>query len=367
MAEVAAAAVGATVSGVFSSKASKKAGDAAERAAELQAQAQRESINLQREMFETTRGDLAPYRAVGVPALNRLASSFGVVPAAPGQAGVRTTQPVGPTITAAPGSLEAELQGLGYGSARGPSGSKLTAADLAANFQPQSLATFSGLDEAGKKAWLAQSGFSPVADESLSTPQFVDASTQGGLDPLDASMEQMNRLAAGFQTSPGYQFRVKEGENALARLQGARGKLFSGDAIKEAQQFGQGLASDEYNTYMNRATSAFGDYNNRLAALAGVGQSATQAGATAGQNFANSASGILNTGANNSANALLARGAIQAGNIAGIGRGFNNAIQNYQFANALKPPQPANPWINPDLVRNPGVTGTASSLNFWPG
>lgn len=361
-ASIAAAAVGSAISGAFASKASDKAAGVARDAAALQAEAMREGIALQREMFETTRGDLAPYRAIGVPALNRLASSFGITQAAPTgdrQPGVASVTP----ITAAPGTLEAELQALGFGTARGPSGTKLSAAELAANFQPDSLSRFNAMDEAGKKAWLSQSGFSPVADES-SQPQFVDVATQGGLDPLAASQDQMNRLAAGFEASPGYQFRLQEGENALARAQGARGKLLSGDAIKEAMQFGQGLASDEHNTYMNRAVSALGDYHNRLASLAGVGQSATQAGAQAGQNFANSASNLLNAGANNQANALLAGGAISAGNTANIGRGFQSAISDYQFANALSR---TGRGIGGDyLPGNAVVTGTAGNSSFFP-
>lgn len=64
-----------------------------------------------------------------------------------------------------------------------------------------------------------------------------------------------------FQESPGYQFSLSEGLKALESTQAARGGLFSGRALREAQTYGQGMASQEYQTYLDR-----------LAQLTGVGQ-----------------------------------------------------------------------------------------------
>lgn len=51
---------------------------------------------------------------------------------------------------------------------------------------------------------------------------------------------------------PGYQFRLQQGEQALGRKQSAGGGVFSGAALKEAQQFGQGLADQTYNDAFSR-------------------------------------------------------------------------------------------------------------------
>lgn len=51
---------------------------------------------------------------------------------------------------------------------------------------------------------------------------------------------------------PGYQFRLEQGTDAINRSLGARGKVFSGEALKAAQDYGQGLADSTYNDAYNR-------------------------------------------------------------------------------------------------------------------
>lgn len=51
---------------------------------------------------------------------------------------------------------------------------------------------------------------------------------------------------------PGYQFRLQQGQQALDRRAAAGGNYFSGGALKEAQNFGQGLADQTYNDAYNR-------------------------------------------------------------------------------------------------------------------
>ena len=51
---------------------------------------------------------------------------------------------------------------------------------------------------------------------------------------------------------PGYQFRLQEGQRSLDRSLGARGMMFSGEALRAGQEFGQGLADQTYNDAYNR-------------------------------------------------------------------------------------------------------------------
>lgn len=69
---------------------------------------------------------------------------------------------------------------------------------------------------------------------------------------------------SAFETSPGYLFRQQEGAKAVERSQAARGLLKSGGTLKALQRYGQGVAAD-----------AYGDYMNRLASTAGLGQTTT--------------------------------------------------------------------------------------------
>lgn len=51
---------------------------------------------------------------------------------------------------------------------------------------------------------------------------------------------------------PGYQFALSQGNQALDRKEAAGGNYYSGQALKEAQTYGQGLADQTYNDAYNR-------------------------------------------------------------------------------------------------------------------
>jgi hypothetical protein len=107
-----------------------------------------------------------------------------------------------------------------------------------------------------------------------------------------------------FQTDPGYGFRLSEGQKALDRASAASGRFNSGRAAKDLTRFGQNLASEEYGNAYNRFNNNQSNTFNRLASLAGIGQTATnQVGNAAGQ-FGSAAAG----------------NAIGAGNAAAAGR-----------------------------------------------
>jgi hypothetical protein len=102
---------------------------------------------------------------------------------------------------------------------------------------------------------------------------------------------------SGFTTGPDYQFNLAEGQKAIDRSLSARGKALSGQGVKEGVRYASGMASGE-----------FGNYVNRLSAMAGIGQSATGAVTTAGQNY----SGAVMTGAQNNSTALMNAGNARA-------------------------------------------------------
>lgn len=98
-----------------------------------------------------------------------------------------------------------------------------------------------------------------------------------------------------LQNDPGYQFQLQQGEQALARSQAARGNLFSGSALKAAQDYGQGLAGTSFDNANNRyannrnfnygvAQDQAGIYGNQgnIKANAGVSNSNLLSGALSG-------------------------------------------------------------------------------------
>lgn len=113
-------------------------------------------------------------------------------------------------------------------------------------------------------------------------------------NPFDTYLKSVGLSGGKFDTSnPAYQFQLKQGQQALDRSAAARGMGYSGAQMKAAQQYGQGLASQEYDKQYNRASSEFGDYYNRLAGLAQGGQQAAGSMAQAGNQYASGSGNTL--------------------------------------------------------------------------
>jgi hypothetical protein len=139
-----------------------------------------------------------------------------------------------------------------------------------------------------------------------------------------AGMNALNRMQSGDvmgMMDPSYQFRLGEGMKALDRQAAARGGLISGGALKAAQRYGQDFASQE-----------FGNAYNRLAGLAGVGQTATNTlTGAAGQFGQNQAMGLSN------AAQARASGYIGGANAMASGLGqYLNYSQGQNMVNALQ-------------------------------
>lgn len=123
-----------------------------------------------------------------------------------------------------------------------------------------------------------------------------------------AGINALARMGTGFtgevnlMEDPGYAFRLEQGQKALERSAAARGGLISGNTGGALQRFGQGLASQEYQNAYDRALNRY----NTTAALAGIGQTATNQMGAAGGNYANAAGNIGMGQAAIGANALLA-------------------------------------------------------------
>lgn len=130
-----------------------------------------------------------------------------------------------------------------------------------------------------------------------------------------AGVNALNRLQSGDimgMMDPSYQFRLGEGMKALDRQAAARGGLISGGALKAAQRYGQDYASTE-----------FGNAYNRLASLAGIGQTATNNMSSAAGNFGVNAGNNMMAGAN-------ARASGYVGGANALTGGLSNAANIYQ-------------------------------------
>ena len=140
-----------------------------------------------------------------------------------------------------------------------------------------------------------------------------------------AGINALNKMQSGDimgTMDPSYQFRLNEGLKSLDRQAAARGGLISGGALKAAQRYGQDVASTE-----------FGNAYNRLAGLAGVGQTATGAMGNAASAYGANAGNLMTSGA-----AARASGYVGGANaLTGGLNSYLNYTQNQNLLNRFMP------------------------------
>ena len=154
-------------------------------------------------------------------------------------------------------------------------------------------------------------------------------SLMGGTDPFKDYLAKAGLSGGQFnQNNPQYQFLLKQGQQALDRSAAARGMGYSGAQMKAAQQFGQGLASQQYDKEYDRASQEFGNYYNRLAALAQGGQQAVQATGNQGAQYAQNASNTFGNLANAQSSILGQQANARASGYAAQANAFNQGLGN---------------------------------------
>ncbi len=173
------------------------------------------------------------------------------------------------------------------------------------------------------------------------------ASTTGSQTGSGGAPGNPSDQFANFFSSPGYQFTLSQGMQAINRGAAASGNLYSTNTLGALDKFAQGTASQQYNNYVNQ-----------LMNLAGIGSSAnaatSAAATTAGNNISQNqnaigsanASGILGkagawSGAINSATGSLGNASM----LGGFGGGSYNPGLTSQLSNAN-----FNPMIGTDVM-----------------
>lgn len=158
-----------------------------------------------------------------------------------------------------------------------------------------------------------------------------------------------------FQGSPGYQWQLGQGMNAITNSAAARTGI-GGNTLAALQTYGTGLANQDFWNYVNQLNSG---YNSQVGNLYNL----TALGANAAGNLGTQGTAVANqVGAN-----TIGAGNAAAGGIVGssnaITGGINSALQSLLVANQMKPgglfsfgggtsPSPVT-MDTPNLVWNP--------------
>lgn len=116
--------------------------------------------------------------------------------------------------------------------------------------------------------------------------------------------------AESVMAEPGYQFGLQQGIGNIEGTAAARGGLYSGAALRELTRYGGDYATGRYGEAFNRQQALEGNRWNRLAGLAGVGQTATQQSAAAGRHYADRFGNLRMRGAEDQGASRIAQGNI---------------------------------------------------------
>lgn len=206
-------------------------------------------------------------------------------------------------------------------------------ADKAASAQEH--ATDVANSELGREYDLTREDYRPYREAGVSVlPQLTEGLKPGGDFNRDFTI-------ADFYKDPGYDFRMQQGSDALEHSAAARGGLNSGATGKALLRFGQDYGSNEfsnaYTRFNNDRTTRF----NRLSALAGTGQTATNATTQAGnQTVAQMAENTLQGGNARAAGYVGGANAV-GGAIGGTGQTLADFYLQRQYLNKIPPLKPA--------------------------
>jgi hypothetical protein len=146
---------------------------------------------------------------------------------------------------------------------------------------------------------------------------------------------------SAFYRSPDYAWTKQQGLQGIQRAASATGRLGSGDYLKDATKYAEGLASTEYNNFMNR-----------YQALIGVGQASAAGQAAANQGYGNAA-----------ADNALYSGQAQAAGILGQYNSLSNNMGNAgnQVGNWLVQNKP---WAQ-NTGYQPGWGYSSAGQGYW--
>lgn len=382
-----AGAAGSVASGVIGAGAAKSAANtqagAAEYAANLQNEQAKNALDFQKQQYQTGQQNLQPWLQTGTGALSNLSTLMGINPQSPSAYPAGGTPAIPNSVTAgapqqfngAPATNTVSAPGINRplsttarvgpnGQPAGPTSPLASgpgqvpplqtgpAAPMRGGIPPRTGGPTSQLGNGGvlnptggQQIPLSQLSGSPASTTMPQGQPGIDPATGfqtgtgGGPGSLNQGWNQEFQAptAAQAAATPGYQFQLNQGLQALQNSAAAKGGLLSGNTAQALEQYGQGLASTNYQqTYNNALGSYQNAYNqfqqnqanqfNRLSALSGTGQVAAGQLNSQGQAAATNVGNISLTSGQQIGNDIQNAGAATASGYVGQANSLGGAI-----------------------------------------
>jgi hypothetical protein len=253
------------------------------KAAKSQRKAADASLELQREMFDQTRADLAPFMGAGSNALAALEYDMGL----------RTDR-----VNLTP---DVKMPGVKRGDATfSVLGESFKTRDEAKKYLNEYLKAPSTGGFGGDIARSLGADYSAKIEKTpggwMTGNRRFDTEAEAQAAAERRFERNGGKFYEGYQQSPGYEFRLQEGVDAIDASGAAAGNLFSGATLKRLNRFGQDFATADYTNHLNRLFNLSGSGQNAAAGLGSLGANFAAQGSNALANAGNAqAAGAINT------------------------------------------------------------------------
>lgn len=343
---------GPLISGVMQKGSADDAIDAQSAADERAIRLQEKQIEENRRQFDVTRGDLAPFREAGGAAVMRLRELMGLGGGgtAATSAPTAATTPAPPVETAdairarllpqftrqTPGGTQQEYQGGVENSVR-----QMLIKDRNPHIYgaPVSTVDEAALNAAVQAELQRQEAARTTVASAAPPITGADSYQMFGDAPLLRRFT-VNDFWSDPVTKLGFQFGLDRGTRGIEQNASRSGMRHSGNTLKALTQFGTDYAGTQAGASRDRFVGDQGNVYNRLAGLAGTGQTATNATGQFGANMTGTNTGITNNVAGLISSGGNARGAaaIAGGNAIGnAGNTISNWWNQQQMMDRLFP------------------------------
>lgn len=279
-------AVGSIAGGVLGSRTAQNAGNA-------QVQSGRDAINAQIAMFNQSRADTLPWQTTGQGALNMLAQMYGLptmaVGGGAGTGGIAVT-----------GGEASQTGGRGGHNILNPGGFLEALRGRNGSGAQISALIHGPLGGAAPDPFLDS-----IVGGSGTAPMRFNLAGAGGAGTQQVAPGTGVADFSQFYRTPDYLVARDEGIQALDRGAAARGGMYSGGHDADRMRFASNLGSQ-----------AFGNFQNNLFRLAGLGGQANSQLNSLGQNVASNVGNVFTNMGNARASSFLNQG-----------QAWNNALQ----------------------------------------
>lgn len=330
---LAGAAIGANAAG---NAADVQAG-AATNAANLQYSSAQQALDFAKQQWNTQQANFAPWLQEGQGAILQLSNLLGISPPTVRSAGT----PAAPGPTPQETALQNRINALQSRDILSP-GEQRTLDNLIAE---------QGQMPGRTTATPAPPGRTAANPSSLVMSNLLGAPASGPAGPPGAFPTGATGPLTGWNVpftpptnlteanDPGFQARLALGQQVLENSAAARGGLISGGTAKDLTRYGQDYASNEYSNVYNRSLQNYNTaYNvfqnnqantfNRLASIAGYGQTAAGQLGALGQGTSGNVANILLGSGSQIGQSIQNAAAARASGYVGGANAYGGALSN---------------------------------------